>query len=38
MDLQTLSKADRLELKNCFKAIKDIQDLIQTRFKLAQFM
>jgi CBS domain-containing protein len=38
IDLQTLSKADRLELKNCFKAIKDIQDLIQTRFKLAQFM
>ncbi|WP_298494836.1 DUF294 nucleotidyltransferase-like domain-containing protein [uncultured Algibacter sp.] len=38
IDLQTLSKANKLELKNCFKAVKDIQDLIQTRFKLSQFL
>ncbi|MGB5417957.1 DUF294 nucleotidyltransferase-like domain-containing protein [Algibacter sp.] len=38
IDLETLSKANRLELKNCFKAVKDIQDLIQTRFKLSQFL
>jgi CBS domain-containing protein len=38
IDLQTLSKADRLELKNCFKAVKEVQDLIQTRFKLSQFL
>ena len=38
IDLQTLSKADRLELKNCFKAVKEIQDLIQTRFKLSQLL
>ena len=38
IDLQTLSKANKLELKNCFKAVKEVQDLIQTRFKLSQFM
>ncbi|WP_252191149.1 DUF294 nucleotidyltransferase-like domain-containing protein [Polaribacter sp. Q13] len=38
IDLQTLSKANRLELKNCFKAVKEVQDLIQTRFKLSQFL
>lgn len=38
IDLQTLSKADRLALKNCFKAVKEVQDLIQTRFKLSQFL
>nr|WP_321228044.1 DUF294 nucleotidyltransferase-like domain-containing protein [uncultured Psychroserpens sp.] len=38
IDLQTLSKANRLELKSTFRAVKDIQDLIQTRFKLSQFM
>ena len=38
IDLETLSKANRLELKSCFKAIKEIQDLIQTRFKLSQFL
>ncbi|MGJ8760552.1 MAG: DUF294 nucleotidyltransferase-like domain-containing protein [Polaribacter sp.] len=38
IDLQTLSKANRLELKSCFKAVKDVQDLIQTRFKLSQFL
>ncbi|MDN3617926.1 DUF294 nucleotidyltransferase-like domain-containing protein [Polaribacter undariae] len=38
IDLQTLSKANRLELKSCFKAVKEVQDLIQTRFKLSQFL
>ncbi|WP_282073673.1 DUF294 nucleotidyltransferase-like domain-containing protein [Polaribacter atrinae] len=38
IDLKTLSKANRLELKSCFKAVKDVQDLIQTRFKLSQFL
>lgn len=38
IDLQTLSKADKLELKSAFKAVKNVQELIQTRFKLAQFL
>lgn len=38
IDLQTLSKANRLELKRSFKAVNDVQDLIQTRFQLSQFM
>lgn len=38
IDLQSLSKANRLELKSSFKAIKDIQELVKTRFKLSQFM
>lgn len=38
IDLQTLSKAYRLELKSCFKSVKDVQDLIQRRFRLSQFM
>ncbi|WP_339894825.1 DUF294 nucleotidyltransferase-like domain-containing protein [uncultured Algibacter sp.] len=38
IDLQSLSKANRLELKNCFKTVKEVQELIQTRFKLSQFM
>lgn len=38
IDLKTLSKANRLELKSCFKAVKDVQDLIQTRFQLSQFL
>ncbi|ARV14747.1 DUF294 nucleotidyltransferase-like domain-containing protein [Polaribacter sp. SA4-12] len=37
IDLETLSKANRLELKSCFKAVKDVQDLIETRFKLSHF-
>lgn len=36
IDLQSLSKANKLELKSSFKAIKDIQELIRTRFKLSQ--
>ena len=38
IDLHTLSKTNRLELKSCFKAVKDVQDLIQTRFKLSHFL
>ncbi len=37
IDLETLSKSNRLELKSCFKAVKDVQDLIETRFKLSHF-
>lgn len=36
--LESLSKTKRLELKNCFKVIKDIQELILVRFNLAQFL
>ncbi|WP_271770299.1 DUF294 nucleotidyltransferase-like domain-containing protein [Aquimarina algiphila] len=38
IDLKSLSKADRLKLKGCFKSIKDIQDLIRTRFNLSQLL
>ncbi|PCI31019.1 MAG: nucleotidyltransferase [Flavobacteriaceae bacterium] len=36
IDLKELSKEDRLQLKSCFKSIKNIQDLITTRFQLTQ--
>ncbi|MFD1315646.1 DUF294 nucleotidyltransferase-like domain-containing protein [Namhaeicola litoreus] len=38
IDIQQLNKADRLKLKNCFKAISEVQKLMQTRFQLAQLM
>ncbi|QRM90571.1 CBS domain-containing protein [Lacinutrix sp. WUR7] len=38
IDLNSLSKADRLKLKGCFKPIKDIQDLLKVRFKLSQLL
>ncbi|GGG50560.1 DUF294 nucleotidyltransferase-like domain-containing protein [Bizionia arctica] len=38
INLQTLSKANKLELKSAFKAVKAIQELIQVRFKLSQLM
>ena len=38
IDISLLSKTNRLQLKNCFKPIKEIQELIQTRFKLSQFL
>lgn len=38
IDLKSLSKANRLKLKGCFGSIKDIQELIKVRFKLAQIM
>lgn len=36
--LDTLSKGDRLRLKRSFKAIKAIQELVRTRFKLSQLL
>ncbi len=38
IDLKSLSKADRLKLKGCFKPIKSIQELIQVRFNLSQLL
>jgi CBS domain-containing protein len=38
IDLSSLNKANRLELKSCFKAVQEVQELIQTRFKLSHFM
>lgn len=38
IDLKSLNKADRLKLKSCFKPIKNVQELIKVRFKLAQLM
>ncbi|MBQ4821726.1 DUF294 nucleotidyltransferase-like domain-containing protein [Aquimarina sp. MMG016] len=38
IDLKSLSKADRLKLKGCFKPIKDIQELIKVRFSLSHML
>ncbi|MGS2726426.1 DUF294 nucleotidyltransferase-like domain-containing protein [Psychroserpens sp. BH13MA-6] len=38
IDVQRLSKSDRLKLKGCFKPVKDIQELIKVRFKLSQLL
>ncbi|WP_397362966.1 DUF294 nucleotidyltransferase-like domain-containing protein [Olleya sp. R77988] len=38
VDVNRLSKADRLKLKGSFKPIKDIQDVLKTRFKLSQLL
>ncbi|MFD0862198.1 DUF294 nucleotidyltransferase-like domain-containing protein [Sungkyunkwania multivorans] len=38
VDLKLLSKADRLELRSCFKPIKDVQELISVRFQLSQIL
>lgn len=38
VNLEHLSKSNRLKLKQAFKPIKEIQSLIQVRFKLAQLM
>jgi CBS domain-containing protein len=38
IDLESLNKGNRLKLKRSFKAVKSIQELIQTRFKLSQLM
>ncbi len=37
VDIKSLNKTDRLKLKGCFKPVKDIQELITTRFNLFQF-
>ncbi|NNK82933.1 MAG: nucleotidyltransferase, partial [Flavobacteriaceae bacterium] len=36
LNLKTLNKADKLKLKSCFKPIKDLQELVSTRFRLSQ--
>ena len=38
IDLSTLTKLEKLKLKGCFKPIKDIQDLLNIRYNLAQLM
>ncbi len=38
IDLNTLSKSEKLKLKGCFKPIKDIQELLNIRYSLAQMM
>lgn len=38
IDVKHLSKNDRLKLKGCFKPVKDIQELVQVRFKLSQLI
>lgn len=38
IDLETLNKSNRLKLRNCFKAVKEVQELIQTRFQLSHFL
>ncbi|MGA9637301.1 DUF294 nucleotidyltransferase-like domain-containing protein [Flavobacterium sp.] len=35
VDINNLSKADRLKLKSCFKPIKNIQESLTTRFNVA---
>lgn len=38
IDLNTLTKSEKLKLKGCFKPIKDIQELLNIRYNLAQMM
>jgi CBS domain-containing protein len=38
IDVQSLSKINRLKLRRSFKAVKLVQELIQTRFKLSQLL
>ncbi|MDO6597461.1 DUF294 nucleotidyltransferase-like domain-containing protein [Oceanihabitans sp. 2_MG-2023] len=38
INVNHLSKADRLKLKGCFKPIKNIQEALKTRFKLSQLL
>lgn len=38
INVDSLSKADRLKLKGCFKPIKDIQEILKIRFKLSQLL
>ncbi|MEM6685198.1 MAG: DUF294 nucleotidyltransferase-like domain-containing protein, partial [Bacteroidota bacterium] len=38
IDLESLTKGERLRLKRSFKAVKQIQELIKVRFKLAQLL
>ena len=36
VDIRTLSKADRLKMKSCFKPIKNIQETLKLRFNTSQ--
>jgi len=38
VDLNKLSKSEKLSLKGCFKPIKDVQELLNIRYNLAQMM
>lgn len=38
VDLNNLSKTEKLKLKGCFKPIKDIQELLNIRYNLSQMM
>ena len=38
IDVKNLSKSNKLKLKGCFKPIKDIQELLNVRFKLSQIL
>lgn len=38
IELDTLTKSEKLKLKGCFKPIKDIQELLNIRYNLAQMM
>ncbi|MNK18325.1 inosine 5'-monophosphate dehydrogenase [compost metagenome] len=37
INLEELSKTDKVKLKNCFIPIKEVQELIKSRFKLTYF-
>ena len=38
VNLNNLSKSEKLKLKGCFKPIKDIQELLNVRYNLFQMM
>jgi CBS domain-containing protein len=38
VDLNNLTKSEKLKLKGCFKPIKDVQELLNIRYNLAQMM
>ena len=38
IELNTLTKPEKLKLKGCFKPIKDVQELLKVRYNLSQMM
>ena len=38
IDLAKLGKLEKMSLKDCFKAVKDVQQLLQVRFQLSHFL
>ncbi|MDG3581646.1 DUF294 nucleotidyltransferase-like domain-containing protein [Galbibacter pacificus] len=38
IELDTLSKEEKIKLKRCFKTINDVQELIKLRFKITAFL